>query len=231
MRLLKLTLVALVVALPIASAGAQKPPKKPPPGQSGTGPYGTVPTLTIAARPNPVVFASTTTLTGSLRSNTANVRIILQSRTFSPRGEFANISSTTTDRRGDYRFVPKPRANTVYRALTDTQPVGGSVELLVRVRMRVGVRTSRSVVRAGSLVRFRGLVFPRHNGRRAYIQRRSPTGRWVTVARPTLRAYNATSSRYTRRIRVRRTGVYRVKVNGHADHATGYSRRVRITTF
>lgn len=227
MRTLTLIVVWLVATLPIAGAGAQKPP----PGQSGTGPYGTVPTLTIAARPNPVVWGSTTALTGSLRSNTANVRVILQSRTFSPRGTFANISSTTTDRRGDYRFVPKPRVNTVYRVLTDTQPVGGSVELLVRVRTRVGVRTSRSVVRAGRLVRFSGLVFPRHNGRRAYVQRRSPTGRWVTLARPTQRSFNAASSRYTRRIRVRRTGVYRVKVNGHADHATGYSRRVRIVAF
>jgi hypothetical protein len=77
-------------------------------------------------------------------------------------------------------------------------------------------------------VRFTGLVFPRHNGRRAYVQRRSPSGRWVTVGRPTLGAFDATSSRYTRRLRIRRTGVYRVKVNGHSDHATGYSRLVRV---
>jgi hypothetical protein len=182
----------------------------------------------IGAQPNPIVFGSTTTISGSLRRNTANVRIILQSRAFFPRGRFANIAATRTDRRGDYRFVAKPGINTVYRVLTDTRPVGGSVDLLVRVRTRVGMRTSRNVVSAGGLVRFTGLVFPRHNGRRAYVQRRSPSGRWVTLARPTLRAFDATSSRYSRRLRVRRTGVYRVKVNGHSDHATGYSRLVRV---
>lgn len=219
-------MLAALLLIPIAGAEAQKPAK--PPG--GGGPYGLVPTVSIVAKPNPIVIGSATTISGSLRTRTANVRVSLQSRSYAPRGTFVTIATTTTDRRGTYRFAPKPRVNTVYRVLAATQPAVRSSEPLVRVRMRVGVRTSRSVVRAGSLVRFTGRVFPRHNGRRAYIQRRSPTGRWVTVARPTLRTYDATSSRYSRRIRVRRTGVYRVKVLGHADHATGFSRRVRVTT-
>lgn len=218
--------VLTVVIAPVTVAGAQKKPPKNPP--AGSGPYGMIPTVSIAARPNPVVIGNATAITGSLRTNTASVRISLQSRSFSPRGTFKTIATSTTDRRGDYRFGPRPRVNTVYRVLTNTQPVATSSSLLVRVRMRVGLRTSRSVVRAGSLVRFTGRVFPRHNGRRAYVQRRSPRGRWVTVARPALRTFDATSSRYSRRVRVRRTGVYRVKVNGHHDHATGYSRRVRV---
>jgi hypothetical protein len=228
MSAVKIVAVAVAVVGLVTTAGAQNGPPGPPSNQPGRGPYGTIPIVGIGARPNPVVFGSTTTISGSLRRNTANVRIILQSRSFFPRDTFANISTTPTDRRGDYRFVAKPGVNTVYRVLTDTQPVGGSVDLLVRVRTRVGLRTSRNVVRAGGLVLFTGLVFPRHNGRRAYVQRRSPSGRWVTLARPTLRAFDATSSRYSRRLRIRRTGVYRVKVNGHSDHATGYSRLVRV---
>jgi len=220
-----LLIIAAVVIAQVSAAGAQKKPPKLPPG---SGPYGMIPTVSITARPNPVVIGSATAISGSLRTNTVNVRITLQSRSFSPRGTFADIATSTTDRRGDYRFGPKPRVNTVYRVLASTQPVARSSELLVRVRTRVGLRTSRSVVRAGSLVRFTGRVFPRHNGRRAYVQRRSPRGRWVTLARPVLRTFDATSSRYSRRLRVRRTGVYRVKVNGHNDHATGYSRRVRV---
>lgn len=218
-------ILAALLLVPAAVSEAQKPAKPP----AGSGPYGMIPTVSITVRPNPVVIGSATTISGSLRSNTANVRISLQSRSYSPRGTFATIATTLTDRRGDYRFAPRPRVNTVYRVLAATQPAVRSSEPLVRVRMRVGVRTSRSIVRAGSFVRFTGRVFPRHNGRRAYIQRRSPTGRWVTVARPTLRTYDATSSRYSRRVRVRRTGVYRVKVLGHADHATGFSRLVRVT--
>lgn len=223
---LRLALIALVILTPVTMAEAQKKPAKPP---AGSGPYGLVPTVSITARPNPVVIGSATTISGSLRSNTAGVRISLQARSYSPRGTFATIATTLTDRRGDYRFGPKPRVNTVYRVLAATQPAVRSSEPLVRVRMRVGVRTNHGTVRAGSFVRFTGRVFPRHNGRRAYIQRRSPRGRWVTVARPTLRTYDATSSRYRRRVRVRRSGVYRVKVVGHADHATGFSRLVRVT--
>jgi hypothetical protein len=224
-RIRSLILVVLLLA-PVAVAEAQKKPARPP---AGSGPYGLVPTVSITAKPNPIVIGNATTISGSLRTNTANVRISLQARRYSPRGTFATIATTTTDRRGDYRFAPKPRFNTTYRVLAATQPAVRSSEPLVRVRMRVGVRTNRGTVRAGSFVRFTGRVFSRHNGRRAYIQRRSPTGRWVTVARPTLRTYDATSSRYSRRVRVRRTGVYRVKVLGHADHATGFSRLVGVT--
>jgi hypothetical protein len=225
-RTVALTFVIAAGLVAAADAQSGQPRQQPP----GSGPYGRVPVLSIRAQPNPIVFGSTTTISGSLRlrRNTANVRIILQSRSFSPRGTFANVSATTTDGRGDYRFVAKPGVNTVYRVLTDTRPVRRSVDLLVRVRTRVGVRASRNLVRAGRLVRFTGRVFPRHNGRRAYVQRRSPRGRWVTVGRPVLRAFDATTSRYSRRLRVRRTGVYRVKVNGHNDHSTGYSRLVRI---
>lgn len=230
-RMVALKIVAVgsaVVAGLVSAADVQSgPPRQQPPG---SGPYGRVPVLSIRAQPNPIVFGSTTTISGSLRlrRNTANVRVILQSRSFFPRGTFANVSATRTDRRGDYRFVTRPGVHTVYRVLTDTRPVRRSVDLLVRVRTRVGVRASRNLLRAGGLVRFTGRVFPRHAGRRAYVQRRSPRGSWVTVARPVLRAFDATSSRYNRRLRVRRTGVYRVKVNGHDDHSTGFSRLVRV---
>lgn len=213
--------VAATIVAPLTGARAQNNP--------GVGPYGQVPVVSINARPDIVVFGSPTTISGTLRSRARNVRILIQARTFSPRGTFATISQTATDRRGSYRFAPRPRVHTVYRVVTVTTPPRSSLEELVRVRMKVGVRANRSVVRAGRLVRFTGRVWPRHNGRRAYVQRRSPSGRWVTVGRPRLRAFDATSSRYVRRVRVRRTGVYRVKVNGHSDHSTGYSRLVTIT--
>jgi len=237
MRGVRLFLIAVAIAAPVAAAGAQTPspapptaphPTPPPTPPPGVGPYGMVPIVSISAQPNPIVFGNTTTISGSLRSNSAGVRMILEWRSFVPRGTFDEIATTTTDRRGDYRFAPKPLVNTVYRVQALSQPSARSEELLVRVRTRVGIRTSRGTVRAGARVRFTGLVFPRHNGRRAYVQRRSPSGRWVTLARPTLRAFDANSSRYGRLLRVRRAGVYRVKVNGHDEHATGYSRTVRV---
>lgn len=223
---MKILIAGVAVAAGLAAAAyAQNAPRQQPPG---SGPYGTVPIVSIRAAPNPVVFGRTTTISGSLRRNTANVRITLLSRSYSPRGTFTPLGATSTNRRGDYRFVVKPGAHTVYRVLTGTAPPARSSDLLVRVRTSVGLRVSRNAVRSGSLVRFTGRVFPRHNGHRAYIQRRGPRGGWGTVARPVLRTFDSTSSRYVRRLRLRRTGVYRVKVNGHNDHSTGYSRLVRV---
>ena len=58
----------------------------------------------------------------------------------------------------------------------------------------------------------RGTVRPEHDGARALIQRRSSSGRFVTVARATLRDAGTDFSRYSRRVRIRRDGSYRVKV-------------------
>jgi hypothetical protein len=56
------------------------------------------------------------------------------------------------------------------------------------------------------------------------IQKRAPSGRFISVARTRLRRRDASSSRYRRLVRVRRSGVYRVVVTGHDDHASGISR-------
>jgi hypothetical protein len=76
----------------------------------------------------------------------------------------------------------------------------------------------------GSLLRFSGTVFPAHDGRAVSIQKRSPSGRFITVSRTILRDAGDARSTYTRRMRVLRDGVYRVKVAGDADHINGFSR-------
>ena len=46
----------------------------------------------------------------------------------------------------------------------------------------------------------------------------------MTIARPLLRDAGTARSTYSRRVRVFRDGVYRVKVAGDADHVNGFSR-------
>jgi hypothetical protein len=105
-----------------------------------------------------------------------------------------------------------------------TAPSKASPTVLVRVRMRVGLRLSTSTPTAGRTVRFSGSVHPAHDGRTASIQKRSSTGSWTTVARTTLQDAGTTRSSYSRRVRINRDGVYRVKVAGDADHLSGFSR-------
>jgi hypothetical protein len=83
----------------------------------------------------------------------------------------------------------------------------------------LGVSTSKPAV--GQLVRFRGFVVPAYNGpappyngQSAQIQRKTSTG-WKTVARATLVAATpvrgVARSKYSKRLRIRSSGTYRVR--------------------
>jgi hypothetical protein len=82
---------------------------------------------------------------------------------------------------------------------------------------------------AGQLVRFSGTACPEHDGKLAYVQRRTSTGSYRTVAKATLTDTGGPCSNYAKRLRVNRDGVYRVKVPSRdADHSTGTGRRISV---
>ena len=220
--------VALALAF-VPTAGAQKP-TKPAPATPITPP--TTASITLDAKPSTIIFSGGTTLSGRLHGRTVrNVAVRLWQDTTRPYGDAYKPTSTTamTENNGTYSFAVKPRVNTQYRVVASTSPPVTSPAKLVLVRMRVGIRVSDSTPRRGSLVRFYGSVLPAHDGRRVTIQRRSRTGRFVTVARTSLRDAGTAKSTYSRRVRVYRDAVYRVKVAGDGDHINGLSRLKRIT--
>ena len=220
-RLLMLTLGVTIVAIgPAGTAPAQKKPK----------PYTLPGPVSITATPNPTVFSTPVAITGRVDKpgNNAGVAVTLQAKIL-PSTTFVTVATARTENNGTYRFSHRPPRNTYYRVVAALTPAQTSGELLVRVRTLVGFRVSDSTPAAGSRVRFSGIVRPRHDGRRAYVQRRAATGRWVTVARTTLRTLDARSSRYRVTLRVRRSGTYRVRVLGHSDHAMGISRTRTVT--
>ena len=96
------------------------------------------------------------------------------------------------------------------------------------MRWKVTRTVSTKRPKRGSRVLFSGLVSPAHVGATASIQRRSG-GVWKTVKTTALAASTATSSAYSVRIRVRRTGTYRVRVEGDGAHEAGNSSRVKLT--
>jgi hypothetical protein len=206
------------------------------PGHAGGGGGGNSGATTISAldaKPNPVVFGSATTLSGQLSGTSrAGVTVRLEADDAAPFGDAYKQVTTptgtpltaTSDQAGRFTFSVRPQRNTQYRAVAQASPPVTSAPRLVLVRPQVGLVLSDSTPRAGTLVRFRGTVRPAHDGRTALIQRRSSSGRFVTVARTTLRDAGTVYSRYSRRIRVNRDGVYRVKVAGDADHVNGFSR-------
>jgi hypothetical protein len=229
-RVVLLVLGALLV--PAAASADHKP------GHTGGGGQGGATTISaLDAKPSTVVFGSPTTLSGTLSGSTrSGVTVRLEADDTRPYGDaYKQVTtpagaplSATSQQNGRFSFVLKPERNTQYRAVAQASPPVTSAPRLVLVRTHVGLILSDSTPKAGSLVRFRGTVRPAHDGRTALIQRRSPTGRFVTVARATLTDGGTVFSRYSKRVRVNRDGVYRVKVAGDADHVNGFSRSLSI---
>ena len=133
------------------------------------------------------------------------------------------------DATGNYSFSVRPAVNTKYRVEAKTKPPVTSAEVVVNVRPRVSLRLSDSTPARGQRVRFSGFVYPQHDGTRVSIQRRTTTGKFATVARPTLRDAGDVRSRYVRSLAVADDGVYRVRIAAHDDHIAGFSPRRSVT--
>jgi hypothetical protein len=138
----------------------------------------------------------------------------------------------TTDAQGNFRFtgvlVP---VNTQFRAETrGAGPRTTSNTTDVKVRPRVTCGVSDATPSRDERVRFSGRVWPEHDGKPVDIQRRGRDGKFRTVKRTAARdVVGQVYSRYSVRVRVRSTGVYRVVVRpGDGDHLNGYSRNRKL---
>ena len=189
------------------------------PGQTGTG-------LSIAARPNPLVWGGATTISGQLTGarQTAGVDVTLRQNPFPYTGGFKALATVKTDAQGRYAFTRKPKANTRYEVQARrARPNVTSATLQVRVRSKVTLRLSDSTPARGQRVRFSGSVYPAHDGRLVSLQRRTSTGRFVTVARTPLRhVLSGVRSSFSRSLMIVAGGTYRAYVGGHADHSAGF---------
>lgn len=218
------TAAALVTlaAVPAVAPGQGNSPQKPKDQAA----------LTLDARRATIVFGTTSTLTGRLTGTTPDrdVLVRLEVDDTKPYGDaYRNAGlETRTAPSGTFTVDVKPSVTSQYRAVAQASPPVTSAPRLVSVRPRVGLSLSDPTPTRGERVRFSGTVAPAHDGATALIQRRSATGRFVTVARTRLREATDLFSAYSRRVRIRRDGAYRVRVAGHADHAAGLSRTRRI---
>jgi hypothetical protein len=187
--------------------------------------------LSIAAQPKAVTINETVQISGALTGGTqrdiSGQNVTLQSDPFPYEGRFEKVDTVDTNDAGNYSFTIKPLTNAKYR----TTAKGGtqSPEVTVPVRVAVTLKVSDRTPRSGQRVKFSGAVAPEHDGKVARIQRRTSRG-WKNIAKVTLADGGDAVSTYSKRKRVTRSGRYRVKFNpADGDHATGTSRKVRIT--
>ena len=198
--------VGFVLALALVPPALARKPGSP--GSSTS-------SATIAATPNPVLFGGLTTISGLVTGKkSGGAAVSLQSKPFPYTGPFTRIAGTTADATGHYSFKVVPSLNTIYDVVAKLAPAATSPNLLVKVRVRVTLGVSTLKPAIGQLVRFQGFVLPAYNGQAAQIQRKTSTG-WRTVARATLVAAapvgTIARSKYTKRLRIRSSGTYRVR--------------------
>jgi hypothetical protein len=173
--------------------------------------------VTIAATGNPITIGSSSTISGVVSGkHVGGVTVTLEGKSAPYSGAFAKLATTTSDSTGHYSFNVAPQLNTKYEAVAKASPTAMSSDLTVSVRVRVTKHLSRTHLAKGQSVRFSGLVEPAYTGKSALIQRKTATG-WRTIARAKLMATTASGtisrSRYSKRVKITRSGTFRVMFN------------------
>lgn len=167
--------------------------------------------LQILVAPNPTVFGGAATVQGTL-SGTGNAgrAVVLQQNPFPYTAGFANVGNPElTTSTGSFAFgVTGLVQATQYRVVTETKVPVVSPIAIESVAVAISAHVGRTHRRHHA--RFYGTVSPAVDGMQVAIMR-VVGGRNVLVAGTSLRHGNAASSRFSRKLRVKR-GLYRVFV-------------------
>ncbi len=187
--------------------------------------------MTIAATPPVVTFGKPVTIAGQVAGRPAE-KVQLEQTPFPFTDPFKNAAQGTTDAAANFAFQVTPALNTRYH-VTAKSPPATSPDVTVMVRTKVGLRLGDKTPRRGARVRFKGSVLPAHDGSTVRIQRKTSSG-WKTIRTPVLATATpldgVARSKYSQRIRIRRSGAYRTVMPAHGDHARGKTgkRRARV---
>jgi predicted extracellular nuclease len=192
--------------------------------------------LSASANPTPVVYGSSSTVSGVLTDDAgqpiAGATVSLQSRPAGS-GSFSDTGATrTTGANGGYSFAVSPTANTEYRVVFGgdrTYEQATSSTVRVDVATRVSVTPGSTTVKRGGSTQLAGVVAPNHAGQTVQIQRLEGTT-WTTIGTATLDedsfySYVVTIGKKDKK----GTTSFRVVKPADADHVVGTSRTVVIT--
>jgi hypothetical protein len=167
--------------------------------------------LAILAAPNPVLYGGPVTIQGTLSgTHNGGREVVLQANSFPFTAGFANLGNPlVTTATGGFSFpVLGLTEATQFRVITTTKPPVISPVATEGVAVRIDAHIGRTHRRHHA--RIYGTVTPAVDGMEVAIMRITG-GRNQLVSGTVLRHRSATSSRFSRVIRVRR-GIYRVLV-------------------
>jgi len=188
--------------------------------------------VTLAANPNPIAPGGATTLAGTLSgTGNANRQVQLLANPFPYTQGFLPAGNVVvTDAAGNFAVnVLGVALNTQFQVRMEARPEVVSPIAVLNVAVQVGTRTSKRRRSYGARVRFYGTIRPVRNGATVYVQRKLKDGTWFTRGRTAARARDGVSSEYSTRVRVRRSGTFRVLVETAGDLVSNTGREVSIT--
>ena len=182
--------------------------------------------LQIAAAPNPVVFGGTVIVDGTLTgTGNANRMVMLEANGFPFTSGFHPIGVNTevTSATGAFSFaVFGLGVATQFMVVSTGHPTISSpvVTEAVAVNVVAHVRKARGRLR----VRVFGTVTPAMNGALVAIEKINRKHRYVSVGGTNLRPATPTTSSFSKVVRVKHAGVYRVLVQSPGGpYASNYS--------
>ena len=189
--------------------------------------------LAFVANPNPITFGGGTNLAGQLTgTGNAGKQVILQQRAFPYTSGFANVGNpVVTGPTGGFAFGALALPQTTQLRVQTTDGKVTSPVATVAVAVRVKTNVNKTNVKRGRLVRFSGTIRPAREGALFAIQKLGSRGQWVTLAGGVTRKGGAAYSGFSRRLRVRRGGQYRVFVRiVDGNYTSGIGRTITLRT-
>jgi hypothetical protein len=210
--------LSAALALILVCAGPAVAAKPPKPGKAN-------PNLTIKTSAAAVTFGRTVTLSGTTKQIAAGTAVEIYQNPYPYAGFKPTGKTGVVDPSGNWSIAGVfPQMHTQYKVVAKTSPPAESAAVFVRVRLRVSFKVGDSTPKKGSMVRFFGTVAPAHDGKPVLIQKRTATG-YRTVARTTLLDNGTATSKYSKKLRIRANGTYRVVAESvDQDHDNGTSR-------
>ncbi len=187
--------------------------------------------VTLAAVPPTVAPGGSTVLTGQLTgTNNAGRDVVLQSNPFPYLQGFANTGNAlVTDASGNFSFpVLSVPVTTQFRVVMAQRPEVTSPIVVVGAALQVTTDAKKVRRHRHSVsVRFRGSISPQNDGGRVSIQKLRG-GTWVEIAHTVARDAGASSSRYRKRVRLHRSGQFRVVAEAQGQYVSGAGRAISI---
>jgi hypothetical protein len=187
--------------------------------------------VTLAATPAAVPPGGATTLAGQLTgTNNDSRQVVLQSNPYPYTQGFASVGNPqVTDALGNFSFaVLSVPVTTQFRVLMPTKPEVVSPIVIVGAALQVRTDTKKVERHRHSVsVRFRGSVSPQNDGGRVSIQKLRD-GTWTEIAHTRAKDDGASRSTYSTRVRLFRSGQFRVVAEADGRFVSGAGRAISI---